>query len=104
MLPSSVIKATPTDGLGIDSGDESQFGHTYAELDLALLDMIHEHDQHSGEQLTDRDRKILKSVSQRIGNTVYKRANPINCDHPTCGDWRYQQLAQLDNKLIASNN
>tara|TARA_B100000212_G_scaffold274776_1_gene214320 strand:+ start:5304 stop:6287 length:984 start_codon:yes stop_codon:yes gene_type:complete len=104
MLPSSVIEATPTDGLGIDSGDESQFGHTYAELDLALLDMLHEHDQHSGAELTDKDRKILKSVSQRIGNTVYKRANPINCDHPTCGDWRYQQLAQLDNKLIASNN
>ena len=112
MLPQSVIQATPTDGLGIDSGDESQFGHSYAELDLALLDMLHEYnvdaqDPISGAEpaeLTDKDKQILKSVSWRIGNTVYKRANPINCEHPTCGDWRYQQLAQLDNKLIANNN
>lgn len=112
MLPESVVTATPTDGLGIDSGDESQFGHTYAELDLALLDMLHEYNIDAQDPITgtqpdeinERDKKVLKAVKQRIGRTTYKRANPINCEHPTCGDWRYQQLAQLDNILIANNN
>jgi len=107
-LPASVIQATPTDGLGIDSGDESQFGHTYAELDLALLDMLHEYNDHVADPITgsepgdatDADKKIIDLVKQRIGRTVYKRANPINLAHPVCGDWRYQQLAQLDNQLV----
>lgn len=111
-LPDSVVYATPTDGLGIDSGDESQFGHTYAELDLALLDMLHEYNINTQDpitgttpdEMTDRDQKVLKAVQARIGKTTYKRANPTNVEHPTCGDWRYQQLAQLDNILIANNN
>lgn len=110
MVPTSVIEATPTDGLGIDSGDESQFGHSYAELDLALLDMLHEFDFNTEDvitgtlpnELTDADVKILEQVKQRIGRTVYKRANPINVAHPVCGDWRYQQLAHLDNNLTGN--
>jgi NAD+ synthase len=99
-VPTSIITATPTDGLGIDSGDESQFGYTYAHLDLALLDMLHENNTANA---TPGDRKIIESVQQRIRSTAYKRVNPVNCAHPFCGDWRYQQLAQLDELLITNN-
>lgn len=101
-VPDSILRATPTDGLGIDSGDESQFGHSYAQLDLVLLDLLHEHNINTGDA-TEEDRKIFKLVKHRVKNSAFKRVNPVNVSHPVCGDWRYQQLAQLDKLLITNN-
>ncbi len=36
-VPESIWRAKPTDGLGVDDGDEAQFGFSYLELDLMLL-------------------------------------------------------------------
>ena len=36
-VPESVYTAKPTDGLGIDAGDEAQFGCSYLEWDIMLM-------------------------------------------------------------------
>jgi NAD+ synthetase len=101
-VPEHIITATPTDGLGISTGDESQFGHSYAQLDLALLDAMHNVQVHRHNP-SQEDLDIIKKIEHRIASTTFKRVNPVNCMHPMSGDWRYQQLALLDKHLIANN-
>ena len=101
-VPESILRATPTDGLGISDGDETQFGYTYAQLDLVLMDLLHEYNIYTHEH-TAEDKQIFELVKQRVGNSAFKRVNPVNVSHPICGDWRYQQLAQLDKLLITNN-
>lgn len=101
-VPVSIIQATPTDGLGIAAGDEHQFGYTYAHQDLVLLDILHSSSEVDTE-CSEQDQQIIKSVRQRIRSTTYKRANPVNCAHPISGDWRYQQLSELDEQLITQH-
>lgn len=99
-VPQDIILATPTDGLGIDIGDEAQLGFSYAELDLTILNTLHgDH----GENPTMEDQELVDSIIHRIGSTAYKRINPVNFDHPISANWRYQQLAGLDLNLITPN-
>ena len=99
-VPKKIITATPTDGLGIDSGDEAQLGFSYAELDIAILNTMHgEH----GDSPTQQDQDTIDRIINRIGSTAYKRLNPVNFDHPISADWRYQQLGGLDMNLITPN-
>jgi nicotinamide-nucleotide amidase len=99
-VPQDIIDAVPTDGLGIDAGDEAQLGFSYAELDIALLNTLHgDH----GDNPTQQDQDTIDRVIERIGSTVYKRENPVNFDHPITADWRYQQLGGLDMNLITPN-
>jgi NAD+ synthase len=92
-VPESIVKAKPTDGLGIANGDEDQFGFSYLEFDIALLTMI------SGsidlDRLDDADRKIVDAVASRVRSTTYKRVNPLNLDHPVYTD-RFDKLSNLD--------
>jgi len=98
-LPQSVIEANPTDGLGIDRGDESQFGHTYAELDLWLLETMA-----SGPQLTNNQNiAVFDQIQARIRNSTFKRVNPVNFDHPVSGNRRYQLLSRIDETLISNS-
>ena len=99
-VPEDIILATPTDGLGIDEGDEAQLGFSYAQLDITLLNTLHgEH----GDNPTMDDQELVDSIIHRIGQTAYKRINPVNFDHPISANWRYQQLAGLDMNLITPN-
>ena len=99
-VPEDIILATPTDGLGIDIGDEAQLGFSYAELDLTILNTLHgDH----GDNPTMEDQELVDSIIHRIGQTAYKRINPVNFDHPISANWRYQQLAGLDMNLITPN-
>jgi len=95
-VPDSIVKAVPTDGLGIANGDEDQFGFSYLEFDIALFSLIR--DDVDYDKLTDTDRNIVDAVAQRVGSTTYKRANPYNLDHPVYAD-RFNDLENLDIKL-----
>jgi len=99
-VPQDIILATPTDGLGIDLGDEEQLGFTYAHLDLTLISTLHGDPQH---EPTMADQELVDSIIHRVGSTAYKRINPVNFGHPISANWRYQQLAGLDMNLITPN-
>jgi len=99
-VPHSVISATPTDGLGISTGDQAQLGYSYAQADLVTLDLMHNQLDLTG--ATPEDISIITAVKNRIQNTAFKRNNPAFCAHPDCGNWRYQQLAQVEQNLISN--
>ena len=96
-VPNSVLTASPTDGLGIDNGDEAQFGYTYAQADLILLDLIN--NTLTPEGMTAEDLRISTAVQARLKNTAFKRANPTNIAHPITGQMRYNRLEFLDNTI-----
>ena len=96
-VPAQIISATPTDGLGVDAGDEAQFGFSYLQFDLVLLGFLAamEHGFPDAEDL-----KIVEAVKTRIKSTGYKRINPVNFNHPIRGNELYRALQNLDNKLL----
>ena len=105
-VPDSVVFAVPTDGLGISSSDEAQFGFSYLEFDLALFKILENMDGVEFEQSAadiagfkdSTDKAIVEEVANRIRNTTYKRYNPYNLKHTFEKD-RYDQLEKLDNQL-----
>jgi len=105
-VPDSVVFAVPTDGLGISSSDEEQFGFSYLEFDLALFKLLENMDGVEFEQSAAdvagfkdaRDKVIVEEVANRIRNTTYKRYNPYNLKHTFEKD-RYDLLDKLDNQL-----
>lgn len=99
-VPLSVIEATPTDGLGISQGDESQFGFSYLEFDIVLLSLLHDQrpDPDWMQGTTAEDLRVINAVKHRIQHSVHKRQNPHNLQHPVYAH-RYSQMASLDNTL-----
>jgi len=105
-VPDSVVYAVPTDGLGISSSDEDQFGFSYLEFDLALFKLLENMDgvefEHSAADVAGfkdvKDKLIVESVANRIRSTTYKRFNPFNLTHTFEKD-RYDLLDKLDNQL-----
>jgi len=105
-VPDSVVFAVPTDGLGISSSDEAQFGFSYLEFDLALFKILENMDGVEFEQSAAdiagfknvEDKLIVHDVISRIKGTTYKRYNPYNLKHTFEKD-RYDQLEKLDNQL-----
>lgn len=82
-LPEDIVFATPTDGLGIDNGDEAQLGCTYLEWDITMLALINgyiidEYDLDGDNQAIE----IFNKVRTRMKNTAFKRVNPLFCEHP----------------------
>lgn len=77
-IPEELYKATPTDGLGITKSDENQFGCTYLEFDIMLAAIF----KKDLENLDERAKKVLVLVRDRLKNTWYKRARPVNLPHP----------------------
>lgn len=96
-VPASIISATPTDGLGVDAGDEAQFGFSYLQFDLVLFGLLSELDTMVNP--SEDDIKIVENVKSRIRSTGYKRVNPVNLNHPVRGNELYSALQNLDNKL-----
>lgn len=96
-LPTSIVHAAPTDGLGIDDGDEAQFGYTYAQADLIVLDLINNTLTPNG--MCKEDERVTLAVKTRLKNSAFKRANPTNIDHPNSGSRRYERLAFLDRNI-----
>lgn len=96
-VPSKTISATPTDGLGVDAGDEAQFGFTYLQFDLVLLGIlaIMEYGTPSAEDL-----RVVEMVKTKVKSTGYKRVNPVNFNHPLTGSTLYSALSNLDDKLL----
>ena len=97
-VPASIISATPTDGLGVDAGDEAQFGFSYLQFDLVLFGLLSELD--TMVKPSEDDLKIVDNVKSRIRGTGYKRVNPVNLNHPVRGNELYSALQNLDDKLL----
>jgi len=94
-VPNSVIEAKPTDGLGISTGDETQLGVSYLEFDIGLFTLMRDGDL---SEASDQDIEKIKTISDRIKHSGYKRCNPYNLIHPA-DTLRYQALEMLDNTL-----
>lgn len=79
-VPEATWRATPTDGLGIDAGDEAQLGASYLEWDIMLLSLTAIGDSYDfgGDE---RAVQVHKAVTERIKLTWFKRMNPVNLKH-----------------------
>ena len=101
-VPNSIVEATPTDGLGVDAGDEAQFGFSYLHFDIVLLTLLSPSASvdNGFAGASEDDLKIIEAVKSRIRSTGYKRINPVNLDHPIKGNALYDALQNLDDKLL----
>lgn len=95
-VPASIVNAVPTDGLGISSSDEAQFGFSYLEFDIVLMNLIGASSHTEATQETDLS--IINNVKSRLSATRYKRNNPMNLLHPVKAD-RFNKLSLLDSQL-----
>ncbi len=114
-IPESIWKAKPTDGLGVDDGDEAQFGFTYLELDIMLFsvtktlhngmttDLFNDYKVDLKKFLSFGDDAHAESVFDgmlaRMGSTWFKRINPVNITHEY-DPGRYKQLESVDIDLF----
>lgn len=92
-VPESTWRATPTDGLGIDAGDEAQLGASYLEWDI----MFFSAGSAAAETFEDgsREAAVESAVFDRMAMTWFKRMNPVNIEHPMHN--RFDYLEGLDN-------
>jgi NAD+ synthetase len=104
-VPSSIINAVPTDGLGISESDEDQLGVSYLEFDVAVLGLTTKLLSNT-EEMTTTDKRKMQIIQNRLLSSAYKRKNPYNLVHPYFTD-RFEQLElidrmeALDEKVIA---
>jgi NAD+ synthetase len=102
-VPESTYRATPTDGLGIDAGDEAQLGCSYLEWDLMINEMSLKDctdlvSLSSEMNLDDRAIIVFGAVTGRMGAGWFKRMHPINLNHPLAD--RFGTLNRLDHNLF----
>lgn len=93
-VPKSIWTAKPTDGLGVDDGDEAQLGASYLEWDLMLLHLM---DNPDATFTNERAKSVAQSVRTRMGQTWFKRFGPIML--PGQDKTRYTRLEALDATL-----
>ena len=103
-VPTETVFAKPTDGLGISTSDEAQFGFSYLEFDLVLLKLC------QAENLSTRadcleylnvpesELERVNRILDRIRSSTFKRSNPYNLDHPAQTN-RYNGLDIIDRAL-----
>lgn len=94
-VPEATWRATPTDGLGIDAGDEAQLGASYLEWDIMLLSLnllTQSPDEFGGDRHAE---DVYKAVTDRIALTWFKRMNPVNLPH-AFDNGRYAFLEDID--------
>lgn len=104
-VPESTVTAVPTDGLGIDAGDEAQLGCSYLEWDL-LAAAIGSAAQAGMTQdalaaaigIETGDRAKFNAVVGRMKATWFKRMDPVNIPHPF--EDRYGVIEQTDHRLF----
>lgn len=110
-VPEATWRAKPTDGLGIDAGDEAQLGCTYLEWDLMfqaiegvrLLISTYPGSKDfliKGLRMEEDERaqQVFEAVYNRARRTWFKRMNPVNFEHPRLGT--LQSLARTDRALF----
>jgi len=103
-VPASTVFAKPTDGLGISDGDEAQFGFSYLEFDIILMNLCALSESMSRDQVLlemsvpDSDLSTVNRILDRIKNSSFKRQNPYNLLHPQQRD-RYPGLVRTDATL-----
>ena len=119
-VPEETWRATPTDGLGIDNGDEAQLGATYLEWDIMvamiqnalkrpdidienLVDALRVFDYNRGVvELIEHDdcaMTVYQNVISRMRASWFKRMNPVNIKH-SLDNGRYNRLADMDARLF----
>lgn len=112
-VPTSVVEATPTDGLGISNSDEDQFGFSYLEFDIVLQSMCHLffHKEVGGIntaitalKVPEEDKDKVNRILKRIKGSIFKRNNPFNLEHPTQPKMRGDGLKTLDHYLQIYRN
>ena len=109
--------------MGIDDGDEAQFGYTYLKLDIMLFNIT----KTMSDGLTtdrfenmwnnklvglrgdlekfldfgddDHAREVFHDLMKRMGSTWSKRMNPVNIAHPFDKS-RYVELSTADADLF----
>lgn len=108
-VPESTWRATPTDGLGIDAGDEAQLGATYLEWDIILNELKHitvYNKATTKEEIIEvmnfgddaHAREVFENVWGRAAKNWFKRANPICFDNPqTMG---ISAMRRIDERLF----
>lgn len=109
-VPESTWRATPTDGLGIDAGDEAQLGASYLEWDLMVMS-IHDIVQNRlvyGETISEveailsiddeRAASVYASVVKRMGSSWYKRVSPVLIHHALHS--RYAMIDEIDSTVF----
>jgi len=88
-VPESVYTAKPTDGLGINDGDEAQFGCSYLEWDIMLMSFMNKDTAISDRRSAD----VYDKVEKRMSRTAFKRYNPAYLE---AVPGRFESLAKLD--------
>ncbi len=101
-VPEATVVATPTDGLGIDAGDEAQLGCSYLEWDIMTFTLgqmraqsypLDEIEALFGDG-DDRVVGVFRSTISRIQKSWFKRMNPVNIPHPLQD--RYGMIGEID--------
>jgi nicotinamide-nucleotide amidase len=106
-IPERTWRATPTDGLGIDNGDEAQLGASYLEWDLVLLALFDA--MASGTAFDDLPKalkamddphalEVIENMTSRMAKSWFKRVNPICLTYP--GQDRFGRVETLDQSLF----
>ena len=104
-VPEATWRAKPTDGLGIDAGDEAQIGATYLQWDIVILALLSAQERLGGMTRADMAaalgagqdpdaQKVIATVLERLTRTRFKRAGTCNLSHPR--EDRFGRLASLD--------
>ena len=110
-VPEATWRAKPTDGLGIDAGDEAQLGCTYLEWDLMFQAITNARTVVStapaskdliirvlGIEEDERAQQVFEAVYNRARRTWFKRMNPVNFEHPRLRT--LEDLARTDRMLF----
>jgi len=88
-VPTETVFAKPTDGLGISTSDEAQFGFSYLEFDLILLKLCQAEGLFTREDcltyldVPESDTGHVNRILDRIKISTFKRSNPHNLLHPS---------------------
>jgi len=102
-VPESTYRATPTDGLGIDAGDEAQLGASYLEWDIMALTLAYDPDVNTG-TFPERSETVRDAVRTRIAGSWFKRKGPVNLRHAFADNRltadRYTLAEILDSEFI----
>ncbi len=106
-VPEATVRATPTDGLGIDNGDEAQLGCSYLEWDIILKTLTYysvtkrEDVEFIKKSMKDDPHAIetFDKVLSRMEMTYFKRINPLNVEHPFYG-MMLDNISRIDRALF----
>lgn len=114
-VPQAIIRAVPTDGLGISGSDEDQLGCRYLEWDIVMYRLLLEQMRNASapEDVDEMISKIVQHADEedvakvgrivtRMRSTAHKHKNPHNYDHKIIGP--YPGVLEAVARLAATLN